>query len=233
MGVLEIIEGGLAAFGLPAGGEKLVAYLERMLDYNRVVNLTAIRDPEEAALRHVVDSLSLFSLGVIRPGDRILDIGTGAGFPAAPLAILSDCEVTALDSVQKKVRFVAEAGEALGLHNLHALAGRAEELAHTGLRESFDLVTARGVTKLRALAEYALPFAKVGGHLLAMKGEDVAEEIEEASHALAALGGELIRVERIPLPGSEIVHTVAVIRKRSRTSTKYPRKQAAILKSPL
>ena len=81
--------------------------------------------------------------------------------------------------------------------------------------------------------EYALPFAKVGGHLLAMKGEDVAEEIEEASHALAALGGELIRVERIPLPGSEIVHTVAVIRKRSHTSTKYPRKQAAILKSPL
>lgn len=233
MGVLEIVEQGLKAFDLPGSGEKLVSYLEQMLDYNKKVNLTAIRDPEEAALRHVVDSLSLFSLGVIRPGDRILDIGTGAGFPAAPLAIQSDCEVTALDSVQKKVRFLSEAANTLAIQNLYPIAGRAEELAHTELRESFDVVTARGVTKLRALAEYALPFVKVGGYLLAMKGEDVEEELKEATTSFLTLGGELIRTEKIQLPGSEIVHTVVVVRKKSHTSTKYPRKQTAILKSPL
>lgn len=233
MGTREIIERGLAAFGVERGAEPLDSYLAQMLTYNKMVNLTAIRDPEEAALRHVVDSLSLFSLGVIAPGDRVLDIGTGAGFPAAPLAICSDCEVTALDSVQKKLRFIDGTAEALGLSNLHTLAGRAEELAHTALRESFEIVTARGVTKLRTLLEYALPFVKVGGHLLAMKGEDVAEELAEAEAALRTLGGECIRVEKVLLPGSEIVHTVVVVRKKSRTSTKYPRKQAAILKSPL
>lgn len=239
-GVDQVIGRGLATFLPDLQGEskktclaQLNRYLTLVLEKNKVMNLTAIRIPEEAALRHIVDSLTLLSLQCIHSGDRILDIGSGAGFPAAPLAICTDCQVTALDSVQKKVRFINESAEYIGLSNLTGLSGRAEELAHSKLRESFDIVTARGVTKLRMLVEYALPFLKTGGYLLAMKGEAIAEEFEEAKTAINVLGGGEIQLKKVALPGSEIIHSVIIVRKRSQTSTKYPRKQAAILKSPL
>ena len=229
----EIIGEGLRALGIkaPTGAAAVLrAYAERVLEQNESVNLTAIRSPEEAARLHILDSAALLTCEDFR-GKTVIDVGTGAGFPGVPLALLTPgLRLTAVDSVGKKAEFVRETCRELGI-TAEVLWARAEEL--TDRREFYDLAVSRAVAELNVLAELCLPLVRVGGMFLAMKGPDCGEEAERAASAIHTLGGELRDIVRYDIPGTDIVHSVALIRKTRPTPGQYPRRYAQIKKRPL
>ena len=229
----EMIGEGLKALGIeaPTGAEAILrTYAERVLEQNESTNLTAIRTPEEAARLHILDSAALLTCEDFH-GKTVIDVGTGAGFPGVPLALLiPDLQLTAVDSVGKKAEFVREACRDLGIP-AEILWGRAEEL--TDRRESYDIAVSRAVAELNVLAELCLPLVRVGGVFLAMKGPDCGEEAEKAAPAIHALGGELREISRYTIPGTDIVHAVAIIGKIRPTPSRYPRRYAQIKKRPL
>ena len=230
----EILREGFAALGIPVTGEALAGlekYYALLEEKNRVMNLTAIQGEEETARLHFLDCGAL--LRWLDPaGKRVLDLGSGAGFPGLVLKLLCpDMELTMLDSLQKRVAFQQEAADALGLAGVCPTAGRAEEM--TDFRERFDIVTSRAVARLNVLAELALPMVRPGGVFAAMKGPDPEEEIREAKRALALLGGGAVRVEKYAVPGTDAVHSLVLIEKASPTPARYPRRFAQIKKSPL
>lgn len=213
--------------------ETLCRYLVLLREADRHINLTAVTDDAGMVCRHLLDSLALLPLC---PADAsIVDIGTGAGLPGLPLAVaLPGARVTLLDSTKKRLDFLDEALALLPVPGAKTLWGRAEELAQdAALRESFDIATARAVANLRQLAEYCLPFVKVGGVFLPMKAGDIEAELGEAKNAVGTLGGRLERVYSYTLPGEGAVMSVPVIRKVRKTDAKYPRRQAQIVKKPL
>ena len=230
----EILREGFAALGVPVTGEALAGlekYYALLEEKNRVMNLTAIQGEEETARLHFLDCGAL--LRWLDPaGKRVLDLGSGAGFPGLVLKLLCpNMELTMLDSLQKRVTFQQEAADALGLAGVCPTAGRAEEM--TDFRERFDIVTSRAVARLNVLAELALPMVRPGGVFAAMKGPDPEEEIREAKRALALLGGGAVRVEKYAVPGTDAVHSLVLIEKASPTPARYPRRFAQIKKSPL
>ena len=230
----QILRSGFEELGV-AASEEAIAALERyaalLEEKNKVMNLTAIRGEEDVARLHFLDCGAL--LRYIRPeGKRLLDVGSGAGFPGLVLKLLAPgTELTMLDSLQKRVAFQEETAAALGLSGTECLCGRAEEL--TDRQESFDIVTSRAVARLSILAELCLPLVKVGGVFAAMKGPEPEEEIAEAERGTALLGGGPARIERYAVPGTDAVHTVVLIEKRRPTPAKYPRRYAQIKKQPL
>lgn len=227
------IEAGLAQLGLdPGKGAALARYGALLLERNRVMNLTAITQPEDVATLHMLDCAALCA-GFDLAGKRFIDVGTGAGFPGLVVAILRpDCAVTLLDPLEKRLRFIQEVIEMLGLSNVKLLHARGEDAGRTPeLRQGFDLAGARAVAPLPVLAELCLPFVRVGGRFLAMKGVDSQAELEGARALIQQLGGQPEEPWDYAVPGCQVVHRVWPIRKAGPTPEEFPRRWAKIRKN--
>lgn len=212
--------------------EQFSAYAELLIEWNQKINLTAITDPREIEEKHFLDSCLPFGDLDDMPGASVIDIGTGAGFPGIPLKILCpDTRLTLMDSLNKRISFLETVCAAIGV-SAKTIHGRAEELGRLDLRESFDLATARAVARLSVLSEYCLPFVKVGGMFVALKGRDCAEEIRLAYTAIKTMGGEIATVKEYNLPCGDS-RTAVVIKKIKPTPPAYPRSKAKMDKKPL
>lgn len=207
--------------------DKFCAFGAALIEKNKVMNLTAITEPEAVAKLHFADSLALLNAVDCR-SKTVIDVGCGAGFPGVPMKLGEPTlRLTLLDSLQKRVNWLRETLETLGVEAT-CTAARAEEYA---AREQFDLAVSRAVARLNVLAELCLPFVKVGGYFLAMKGAAAEEELEEARHALSVLGGKAERMEEYEIDGA--MHRVVLIRKERPTPAAYPRRFAKIKQQPL
>lgn len=234
-----LIRTGLAQLGqaqkVPDAAPSLLAqYGELLLQKNQVMNLTAITEPQDVATLHMLDCAALLNCAGFE-NKTLIDVGTGAGFPGLPLKILvPSLEVTLLDSLNKRVDWLAEVCEALELDGIEAVHARAEEAGRDpALREQFDFATARAVADLRLLCELCLPFVKVGGRFLAMKSADSDGELNSALPAIRTLGGQLERCVDYTIPHTNVTHRVILIQKSTTIPEKYPRRWVKIQKAPL
>lgn len=235
---LDSFKEGLSDLGLSLSEEQLkqfIKYYELLVEKNKVMNLTAITDFEEVVRKHFLDSLSLVKVLDMKQTEKILDMGTGAGFPGIPIKIaFPDCHITLVDSVNKKIEFIKEAAAEIGLHNIEAIHGRVEDLGHTSAyREQYDLVVSRAVAALPALVEYCLPFVKVGGAFLSYKSVKVDEELSAGKKAIQVLGGRLEKDIRFQLSGTEMDRAFLLIKKEKPCPKKYPRKAGTPTKTPI
>ena len=206
-----------------------------LLDWNTRMNLTGITEPADIALKHYLDSLTVLKVLTKAGRSRLLDVGTGAGFPGLPLAIvLPRLRVTLLDSTAKKLRFIEEAGRALGLDNIRIVHARAEDAgrddAHRG---TYDFVTARAVSRMPVLMECTLPMTKRGGLVIAMKGASAHEETRAAAKAISTLGGELAGIDEVRLPNLENPRFLVMVRKVGKTPRRYPRQAGTPSRDPI
>lgn len=215
--------------------QQFCRFEEMLLETNKVMNLTAITEPDEVAVKHIADSLSCYDEKYFPEGASLLDLGTGAGFPGVPLAIFRpDLTVTFFDSLQKRLNFLRDVCLETGLGQVAFLHGRAEEMVHQeAYRERFDLVTSRAVARLSILCEWALPYVRKDGLFIALKGAQYEEELKEASNALRILGGTLEEVRPVTLPGLSDKRAVLYIRKSGTSPARYPRKPKMAAKHPL
>lgn len=213
--------------------EMFEQYMDGILEWNKKINLTAITDREEFISKHFVDSVLSYNFREYIDADSIIDIGTGAGFPGIPLAIVSpDKKFVLADSLNKRLKVINELASKIGIDNIETVHGRAEELARNKkYREAFALCISRAVANLAVLCEYCLPFIKVGGHLLAYKGPDAEEEVKMAEKAIKILGGKLIEIVSVDLDGYD--HNIVVIEKINKTPSKYPRKAGTPGREPI
>ena len=231
----ELLTAGFRELGLPLDETALRrfrVYYENLEAVNQVMNLTAITGEEDTARLHFLDCAALLNLADFR-GRRVIDVGTGAGFPGLVLKIACpEMELTLLDSLDKRVGFLRETCEKLEFADVVCLHARAEE-PPMELRESFDFATARAVARLNVLCELCLPYVRPGGAFLAMKGPELPEEIREAYVALKTLGGTVEKTAEYPIPGTGVTHSAVVIRRTGPIPARYPRRWAQIKKKPL
>jgi len=216
-------------YGLTLTLEQLSAfetYFYLLIEWNEKINLTAITEPEAVAVKHMIDSLSCYREDVFPAGAKIIDVGTGAGFPGLPLKIFQpQLILTLLDSLNKRVRFLECTTEKLALKGVCCVHARAEEGARMKVyRENFDAAVSRAVARLPILCEYCLPFVKKGGYFVALKGMQYKDEIREAEKAMRTLGAVIDEVRPIKLPGLDDIRAVIYIRKTGTTPAVYPRK---------
>lgn len=212
-------------FGLDSNvSVDLNKYRDLMLEWNKKINLTTITEEKEVDIKHFLDSLSLFKTKHLEGGKTLIDIGTGAGFPGVVLKIYNkDLKITLLDSLNKRIKFLNEVIDELKLDKIETVHGRAEELGRNkDFREKYDIATSRAVANLSTLLEYDLPFVKVGGYFIAMKGPEYKAELEKAENAIKKLGGELKEVIEVELP-MDIKHYLVIIEKIAPTDKIYPR----------
>ena len=231
----ELLKTGLAHMQLTASDEQLAQladFTARMLETNKVMNLTGITEPAEIATKHLLDSAALLTVTNFS-GKTVVDVGCGAGFPGMPLHILCpDCQLTLLDSLGKRIKFLQSCIDGMGLTEIQAVHARAEEFA-AAHRECYDIAVSRAVAQLNVLAELSLPLVKPDGYFIAMKGKDSDAEIQAARHAIAALGGEIDKIVDYPIPHTDITHRLVVIHKIKPTPKKYPRPFRKISAQPL
>ena len=210
-------------------------YFQLLVEWNEKINLTAITEPREVAIKHMIDSLSCWDDRYFPPGAAVIDVGTGAGFPGIPLKIFRpDIKLTLLDSLNKRIKFLQEVADKLELDQVQCVHLRAEEGARQPLlREKFDVAVSRAVARLSVLAEYCMPFVKVDGYFVALKGMKYQEEVSEGANAVKVLGGSSIRSVPVRLPYIEDKRAVLYIRKVRATPKAYPRKAGTPDKNPL
>ena len=213
--------------------ENFKIYMKLLLEWNEKINLTAITNEDDIILKHFVDSLTIKKY--ISENEKIIDIGTGAGFPGIPLAIMNkNNEITLMDSLNKRIVFLNDVINKLKLTNVKAIHSRAEELAkNKTYREKYDIAVSRAVANLSTLVEYMLPFVSVGEKCICMKGPNIEEELKNAKNAIKELGGEIIKIENFKLPESDNERNIVIIKKIKETSSKYPRKSGTPSKEPI
>jgi 16S rRNA (guanine527-N7)-methyltransferase len=235
---MDVLRQACEAFGLTLSDVQLAQfdqYLELLLEWNSRINLTAIREPEAIRLRHFADSLSCLAATGELEGQRLADVGTGAGFPGLVLKIcFPDMQLTLVESVGKKCRFLEEVVSRLTLQTVEILQERVEVVGRLPAhRERYDWAVARAVTQMPALVEYLLPLCRVGGSMLAQKGSSAAEETENAAWAIKQLGGDAAQVLQVSVPGEEASRFLVTVKKVRPTPSKYPRRTGVPTKQPL
>ena len=210
-------------------------YYEYLIEQNKVMNLTGITEKEEVIDKHFIDSLGLAVKMDLTKPLTVLDLGTGAGFPGIPLKIaFPNLTITLLDSLNKRIKFLDEVIDLLGLTGIETIHGRAEDYAKPGkLREQFDLCVSRAVANLSSLSEYCIPYVKEGGYFIPYKSGNIDEELKKAGHAIGMLGGKVESVEEFQIPGTDIERTFVKIKKRKATPKRFPRKAGMPSKDPL
>ena len=212
---------------------KFYEYMNLLLEWNEKINLTAITEQNDIILKHFIDCLTIKKY--LKDNDKIVDIGTGAGFPGIPLAIMSEAnKFTLVDSLNKRVNFLNDVKEKIDLKNIEAIHSRAEEFGQNKIyREKYDIAVSRAVANLSVLLEYLLPTVKVGGNVICMKGSKVQDEMNEAKYALKELGGVIKLTDEFCLPETDMKRNIIVIEKIKNTPKKYPRKSGTPSKQPL
>ena len=238
MSNIDILRQGIEDFGIEASDKMLAdfqKYKEILVEWNQKMNLTGIEDEKEVFIKHFLDSISAVSKGYIKNGMSLIDVGTGAGFPGMPLRIsLPDLKVTLLDSLNKRINFLQEVANQIDIDDIEFIHGRAEDFGKDeNYRECFDIATARAVAGLPALMEFCVPFVKVGGYFVCLKGPNANLELEESKAAMDVLGVEFIEKINIELPESDLNHNILVFKKVKNTPDKYPRKAGKPAKSPI
>ena len=215
--------------------QQFISYYEKLVEWNEMMNLTAITEYDEVMKKHFIDSMTLIKAFDVNQSASVIDVGTGAGFPGLVLKIAyPNLKITLLDSLNKRIQFLNEVIGNLGLDGVETIHGRAEDFAKPGkLREKYDLCVSRAVANLSTLSEYCLPFVKEKGLFISYKSEKVQEEMVKADKAISILGGKIEKQVEFTLPDSDIYRNLFIIRKVKKTPAKYPRKAGLPSKEPL
>ena len=215
--------------------EQYNRYFELLVEWNEKINLTAITEPKEVAIKHMIDSITAYDEKLFKDGTTVIDVGTGAGFPGLPLKIFCpEIKLTLMDSLNKRIKFLQTVVEELGLKDVECVHARAEEGARNKkYRESFDIAVSRAVARLPILCEYCLPFVKKGGHFIALKGMQYHDEAEEAAKAIKVMGGSKTEIRPVKLPELDDKRAVITITKTMPTPKAYPRKAGTPTKNPI
>lgn len=234
----DILKKGLEDLGITVSDKILddfKVYRDILVDWNQRMNLTGIEDEREVYIKHFIDSVSAIKKGYIKDGMSIIDVGTGAGFPGLPLRIcLENSKVTLLDSLNKRINFLEEVSKSVDIDDIEFIHGRAEDFGKDlNYREQYDIATARAVAGLPVLMEFCVPFVKVGGYFICLKGPNADLELEESKKAMDTLGVEFIEKIDVVLPDVDLKHNILVFKKTNNTPEKYPRKAGKPVKNPI
>lgn len=215
--------------------DKFIKYMRLVQEWNEKINLTAITEDEEFIKKHFIDCIKAFKSDELKEAKNLIDVGTGAGFPGLPIAIMrEDLNVTLLDSLNKRINFLNLVVSNLELKNVKTIHSRAEDGARKKeLREKFDIATSRAVANMTVLSEFCLPYVKVGGHFVALKGPAIEDELKDSKNALGVLGGRLKNVIELEIEGTDLKHNVVIVSKTKECPSTYPRKAGTITKKPL
>lgn len=235
---MEQLKAALTQLNIPADDtviEKFQQYRIRLLEWNKMVNMTAVTDPTDFVKKHYVDSLLCVESEAFQKAKRVVDVGTGGGFPGVPLAIVApEKEFVLMDSLLKRLKIVETLCREIGITNVRIVHGRAETLGRDReYREQFDLCVSRAVADTAILSEYCLPLVKSGGYFLAYKGSAIEEELERSTRAIFLLGGQVETIKAPQLDGFDLDHQLLFVKKKRPTPLKYPRKAGTPSKTPL
>jgi 16S rRNA (guanine527-N7)-methyltransferase len=212
--------------------QKFIKYKEMLQEWNEKVNLTAIVEDEDIIKKHFIDCIKAFKFEKLKNAKKIIDIGTGGGFPGIPIKIINqDVEIVLLDSLNKRINFLNEVISELNLKKITAIHGRAEDFSKDKFyRENFDIAISRAVANLKVLSEYCIPYVKVNGYFVSLKGPSVEEEINDSKSVIGQLGGKIEDIIQVEIEDSDLKHNLVVIKKIKETPKQYPRKASVINK---